>query len=180
MRDRTFVTGFLAFGGIVENPSAALAAARGRRHALLEVAFDAVDEFLDRAAGDDSFDRLLMIGVCGHGSLMQFEQIARNHVGALPDVRGHVRGPRAIEPAGPGHVATTLWTGPMCEAMLEIAHASVSHDAGSYVCNYAYYRALRRLPHKRVGFLHVPPVEALPLEAQKSFVLSLIERLEAD
>jgi hypothetical protein len=68
MPRRTFVTGFLAFGDVVENPSALLARSLGRRLELLEVSYAAVDAFIERVVREqDQFDRLLMIGVRRRG-----------------------------------------------------------------------------------------------------------------
>jgi pyrrolidone-carboxylate peptidase len=55
---------------------------------------------------------------------------------------------------------------------------SSSADAGCYLCNYLYYRALRRLPGKRVGFVHVPPLDVLPFEDQRRVLAGLIDRIE--
>jgi pyrrolidone-carboxylate peptidase len=170
MRDRTLLTGFLSFGAFDVNPSALLAQSCGQRRVLLEVTFDAVDRFFDELPAD-SFDRLLMLGVCGHASLMQLECAARNYVGEAPDVRGVVRGPGAIDPAGPELREGTLWNRSSAPPPDSILH----HDAGSYLCNYAYYLALARFPGTHIGFLHVPPVHVMPIERQQQLLARLIE-----
>jgi pyroglutamyl-peptidase len=172
MPQRTFITGFLAFGDVVENPSALLAQSLGRRFELLEVTYAAVDAFVERVAREQNdIERLLMLGVRRRGSGVDLERRARNEIGALPDARGEIRGPGPIAPDGPAEVMTTLF------------HPSVapsfSDDAGCYLCNYAYYRALRRLPEKRVGFVHVPPVEVMPLDAQRQVLVELLRTLES-
>ena len=172
MAHRTLVTGFLAFGGFDVNPSALLAQASGRPHELIEVAFAAADDFLDRAVSARDFDRILMLGVRGGGTRMEVERFARNHVGAAPDVRGEVRGPAAIEPGGPDFLGGTL-----------LDHAtefSASDDAGSYLCNYVYYRALRRLPTTiQVGFVHVPPLDVVALDEQQRLLADFLRVVEA-
>jgi pyroglutamyl-peptidase len=168
----TLVTGFLAFGRFAENPSARLAESLGRPFELIEVAFAAADECIDRLAADAAhFDRLLMLGVRGDGSAIHLERVARNLIGPSPDVRGEAR-PGPIDPAGAAQMRTTLFDSPVPDTQF-------SDDAGSYLCNYAYYRALCRLPGKQVGFVHVPPVEAVPLEEQRRRLLRLLEILEA-
>ncbi|HYO08290.1 MAG TPA: hypothetical protein VER17_04915 [Tepidisphaeraceae bacterium] len=180
MHARTLVTGFGAFGQFDINPSALLAQTAGRPHVLLEVAFDAVDAFLSQAAKDrslhGSFDRLLMLGVAGGASTFRLEQLARNHVGESPDVRGRSLPAGAIEPAGPDVLPTTLWQPAHLAAAGESAVSSDS--AGTYLCNYAYYRALRLLPEKRVGFLHVPPLEAIPLDRQREVLAGMLQAIE--
>ncbi len=174
---RTLVTGFLPFGRFEVNPSAALAESCGRPHLLLEVAYDAVDHFVDELPLD-SFDRLLMIGVCGHATGMQLELSAKNVVGDLADVRGKVLGPNFIEHGGPPNLHTTLWD-PLTPPPAVPLDLHASDDAGTYVCNYAYYRALRRLaPEKHVGFLHLPPIEVMPIERQQKILAELLDYLE--
>jgi pyrrolidone-carboxylate peptidase len=53
-----------------------------------------------------------------------------------------------------------------------------SDNAGCYLCNYVYYRALRRFPAKRVGFVHVPPLDVMPLDAQRERLAHLLSALE--
>ena len=173
MPHRTFVTGFLAFGGISVNPSALLAASLGGPFELLEVSFAAVDAFLDRL--DDSaprFDLLLMLGLSAESGSIRFEQVARNYIGPTPDVRGVVRGPAPIEPGGPESLRTTL-----ARPTASLSSVLPSDDAGCYLCNYIYYRALRRFPGRQVGFVHIPRIEVFPPDAQRREVSRLIDAL---
>jgi pyroglutamyl-peptidase len=43
--------------------------------------------------------------------------------------------------------------------------ARLSRDAGSYLCNYAYWRALQHVRdnHPLVQFVHIPPTTVAPL-----------------
>jgi pyroglutamyl-peptidase len=170
----TLVTGFREFGGFAANPSALLAASCGRPFELLEVSYHAVDEFLDRLARlTHSFDQLLMLGLRARGTTMDVETVARNWVGEVPDVRGAVRGPAPIEVGAPDTMPSTLF-----EGAPSLAPLSPSDDAGCYLCNYLYYRALRLLPAKRVGFVHVPPTAVMPLDAQRHALALLLDAIE--
>ena len=172
MSGRTLVTGFLPFGRHAANPSALLAESSGRPFEVLDVSYAAVDAFVDRLhRSQGSFDRLLMLGLRGGGSSIELERVARNLVGPEPDVRGEIRGPAPVDPAGPDFIIATLFdTVP--------APAAASDDAGCYLCNYLLYRALRRLPDKRVGFVHVPPTEAVPLDTLRHSLAALIRAAE--
>ena len=177
MSDRTFVTGFGAFGSVTDNPSAKLAESCGRPFQVLEVAYSAADEFL-AGLSPDSFDRLLMLGVASGRDRLTPELFARNFIGPAKDVRGYVV-EGAIEEGAPLLFESTLWTPDVVSEIVAYdPHTKISMDAGEYLCNYISYRALQRFPDKRVGFLHVPPVEKLPLEVQKvtlGRILGLIE-----
>ena len=174
MRRRTFVTGFTQFGGFAVNPSALLAESCARPFELLEVSFAVVDDFLERLASrPESFDRLLMLGLRAGGATIEAERLARNHVGDGPDVRGEIRGPGPVEPGGPKTLAGTLLNDD------RDARPAFSDDAGCYLCNYVYYRALRLLPDKRVGFVHVPPQEVIPIDEQRTELALLLDAIES-
>jgi pyrrolidone-carboxylate peptidase len=104
---------------------------------------------------------------------LQIERIARNLNGDSPDVHGEVRS-GTIDPDGPPTLAATLFDG------FAASPESFSDDAGCYLCNYLFYRALRRLRPRgvRVGFVHVPPLAVMPLEAQQRDLARLIDALD--
>lgn len=170
------MTGFGAFGAFATNPSAQLAAGSGCRHEVLEVAFEAVDAFL-QGLDPVSFDALLLLGVAGKADRMRVETVARNRIGAAPDVRGVVQGPGPVDPAAPPLLAATLWPP---ELLADTSCREASVDAGDYLCNYVFFRALQAFPQGRVGFLHVPPVEALPIETQQAELEKVITLLHAN
>jgi pyroglutamyl-peptidase len=175
--DRTLVTGFLAFEGFDVNPSALLAERCGRRFELIEVSYVAVDAFLDRL-DPDSFDRWLMLGVAGKSSRMRTENFGRNVIGARSDVRGNAS-VGEIEPGGPAQIAGTMWNSPAFA--IESSVRRPSDDAGDYLCNYIYYRGLRKFggAGKQIGFLHVPPLERIPLDAQLADLQTILCEIEA-
>lgn len=176
MSARTFVTGFGPFLNVIENPSATVAAALDRPHQVLEVSFDAADRFLGQI-DPESFDNLLLIGVARGRTKMCPELFARNQIGHTKDVRGVDRfGP--IEEGGPLLVEGGLWDAEQLLIALGDPRVHVSLDAGSYLCNYTYYRAARAFPKRRVGFLHLPDVAAITLEEQILIAKRLLEMVE--
>ncbi len=166
------VTGFGPFGAFGENPSQALAERCGLPFEVLEVAFRAADAFVDRLAADPP-ERLLLMGVAGGASRMRIEWVAQNRVGAHPDVRGEVYGPGPIDPTRPPNLAATLWAHEPFGQPCDLWEPSV--DAGTYLCNYVFFRSLSALPNTRTGFLHVPPAEALPLDAQMAALARVLD-----
>jgi len=177
---RTFVTGFGPFLDVTENPSAtiaeAVANAKGRPYRILEVSFEAVEEFLI-SLDPDSFDRLVLLGVADSRKQVMPELFARNYIGHAKDVRGNDRmGP--IEEGGPLLIEGTLWSNELLSAEITSPDIEVSLDAGTYLCNYIYYRALRTLPGKRIGFCHVPGVAHLAVARSTELVGHLIDDVE--
>ncbi len=162
------VTGFGPFLSVTENPSSILAERSGKDFQLLEVAYDAVDEFIS-SFDTSSYDRLLLMGVARRPQV-SIETVARNVVGQTPDVRNNVG---AIDPSLPPTLRGTLWSPSLLnEARGDLA---LSDDAGSYLCNYVYYRALQHLTGVRVGFLHVCPFEEISFSRQAVLLKTILK-----
>jgi len=119
-----------------------------------------------------------MIGVDGRVAAPRLECLARNHCRGESDVRGVTRaGP--IDPAAPQQLRATLWSAN--DSRFDLA-CCFSDDAGGYLCNYVFFRALHVLssvPRKRIGFVHVPPVEVMPVERQRAWLGNLLDTLSA-
>jgi len=169
---KLLVTGFGPFGPHETNPSQILAEGSGHPSHILPVSYAEVDEFLDRdpMAG---FDAWLMIGVHGKATRQLAELVARNNVGTTPDITGRIAGPGPIDSRLPAQVHGPLWSG-VLEGDFEF-----STNAGSYLCNYLYFRALVTYPERSLGFLHIPTTENLPLDYQRAGLQEIIERLSA-
>lgn len=174
---RTLVTGFGSFGAVNDNPSGRLAQASGQPSIVLEVAFAVVDEFIS-SLDPASFDVLLMLGVAVSRDKITPELYARNYIGEGPDVRGETRF-GDIEPGQPLLVESTLWNPHLLADLEWQDDLHTSLDAGDYLCNYLSYRALRRFPEKRVGFLHVPPFERISEARQSQILADVLRAIEA-
>ena len=172
---RLFVTGFGPFGNIVDNPSSDLARSCGLPHQILEVSYQAVDRFLSREYKRSDFDGLLMIGVNAAATTMRLESRGINACGPHPDVRG-VIGDTVIAQASPRTKQTSLWS----PDHYDLEGFKRSYSAGRYLCNYALYRALIELPEHKVGFLHVPLAETVPIIEQAERLRLLIAALSAN
>ena len=173
---RVLLIGFGPFPGAPFNPSAALVKtlARRRRPALAEIvctthvfatAYAAVDHDLPRLLALKP-DVILMFGLAGRRRQLCIETRARNAVSVLfPDASGYrpqcgviVRdGEAALPGAAPFADLLGALRGHRVPARL-------SRDAGRYLCNYAYWRALERARSGRplVQFVHIPPVRLKP------------------
>ncbi|RYG48250.1 hypothetical protein EON79_05035 [bacterium] len=170
------VTGFGAFGTVTDNPSAILARGCGRECRILEVSYAEAGRFLASTEARLA-DGLLMLGVAVKRTTITPELFARNHRGKHPDVRGEAPFGE-IEPGGPILLSATIWNQNDLADWTEHALVHPSLDAGTFLCNDISYRALRAFPDKPVGFLHVPPFEALHREEQEARLQKILLSIE--
>jgi pyroglutamyl-peptidase len=172
---RALITGFGPFPGSPFNPSAALAKAlaRRRRPALAGIerathvfatTYASVDRDLPKLfARKPKPDIVLMFGVAGRRRRLCIETRARNAVALLfPDASGHRPRHGVIKLHGPAALAGNAPFARLAGAAG--TKARLSRDAGRYLCNYAYWRALEQVHGARplVQFVHIPPVDAKP------------------
>lgn len=166
------VSGFGVFDATSDNPSAHLAHALDDGAAVLKVAYRSVDEFVS-SVDPAGFDAWLMLGFSAKATKLVVERTARNWCDDHPDVDG-VKRPGVIEPGGPDSLPSTLWPGFLSWVPSRVW--SMGDDAGGYLCNYLYYRALTRFPEKRVGFVHVPSFAAMSQRTQLDAIRVLVRR----
>jgi pyroglutamyl-peptidase len=169
---RVLLAGFGPFPGAPFNPSAALVQklARRRRPAFAGLVYSVhvfatnyacVDRDLPKLFAKQP-DLVLIFGLAGRRRQICIETRARNAVSVLfPDASGHRPSNYIIESGGPD----TLPGRAPFPALLGAARASqvpvrLSRDAGRYLCNYVYWRALQQAPRGRplVQFVHIPAV----------------------
>jgi pyroglutamyl-peptidase len=169
---RVLLLGFGPFPGAPFNPSAVLvnALACRRRPVLADAVrtthvfattYAAVDRDLPKLLAQKP-DIVLMFGLAGRRRHLCIETRARNAVSVLyPDASGHRPQSGVIVP---GDQAALRGKAPFAELLGALRHCSIparlSRDAGRYLCNYAYWRALERAPGGRplVQFIHIPPI----------------------
>jgi pyroglutamyl-peptidase len=168
---RVLLLGFGRFPGVPRNPSADLVKrlARRRRPALaaamrtahvFATTYAAVDADLAKLFSGKP-DIVLMFGLAARRRHLCIETQARNAVSVLfADVRGYRPAKGRI---APGERAAQRGAAPFAR-LLAAARASrmpsrLSRDAGRYVCNYSYWRALAlagRQSGPLVQFIHIP------------------------
>jgi pyroglutamyl-peptidase len=168
---RVLLLGFGPFPGAPRNPSAILVEhlARRRRPALagsiktayvFATTYATIDKELPKLLAGNP-DIVLMFGLAARRRHLCIEMRARNARSILfPDVRGYRPARGVIVPGGP---AALRGTAPFAQ-LLAAARANgmpsrLSRDAGRYVCNYSYWRALELAGRGRyplVQFVHIP------------------------
>jgi len=168
---RVLITGFGPFPGVPFNPSARLAAALTGRH---RPAFASIERtthvFATTYAGVDRDlpplvaqkpDIVLMFGLAGRARELRIETRARNAASLLfPDAIGRRPRQRTIARDKPaalrGGAPFTRVLGAARDGRVPVR---LSRDAGTYLCNYAYWRALERAGGDvLVQFVHIPPL----------------------
>jgi pyroglutamyl-peptidase len=168
---RVLVTAFEPFGGEALNPS--LEALRRLADATwpdgvqvatqpLPVVYGESLDVLRRAVSTYDPDVVVATGQAGGRSDVTPERVAVNLDDApAADNTGQVPLDRPVVAGGPTAYFSTLPVKAITEALRAAAiPASVSHTAGTYVCNHVFYGLMHLLaserPHTRGGFVHLP------------------------
>jgi len=176
---RVIVAGFGPFPGVPSNPSGrlAIALARRRRPALAGIeimshvfatAYAAVDRDLRNLLAQKP-DVILIFGLAGRRRHICIETRARNARSLIfPDVSG-MRPERGAMEAGLRELKGNAPFTQLLHAVQKTGYpaalpARLSRDAGAYLCNYAYWRALEHVRdnHALVQFVHIPAIAVAP------------------
>ncbi|WP_375409666.1 peptidase C15 [uncultured Methylobacterium sp.] len=168
MSGHLLVTGFGPFPRVPVNPSEIVArrlAAHPRlrrllgdppRLLVLRTAYDAIEESLVPALAQGPA-AILMFGVATRARRVRVEMRAINRASRLfPDACGRVATRLSLEADGPSQRRSTVSIKVLTRLRGRDASCSLSRDAGRYLCNASYYRALRE--DCPVLFVHIPPL----------------------
>ncbi|MGA8612315.1 MAG: pyroglutamyl-peptidase I [Xanthobacteraceae bacterium] len=184
---RVVLAGFGPFPGAPVNPSGVLAKAlvHSRRPALaglrrtatvFATSYAAVDRGLPKLFAEKP-DIVLVFGLAGRRRHVCIETRARNAVSVLfPDASRH-RPPQSVIKPGGSQALTSH--APFAQLVGAVRARKVpvrpSRDAGRYLCNYIYWRALERAPHGSplVQFVHIPAVSLKPQRKRRGSHRSL-------
>ena len=169
------ITGFGRFPGAPYNPSAPLARTVAKRPRpafadvqrvlhIFETSYAAVDRDLPKLIATHKPDIVLMFGLAGRTNFVRIETRARNARSILfPDVTGFQPTEREIAPGKPPMRGQAPFVRLLAASRGSRTPTRLSRDAGRYLCNYVYWRALEA---SRCGtlaqFVHIPPVARNP------------------
>lgn len=172
MPTRVLITGFGPFPGVPVNASSRLALAIGRRSRVtmprlevsvsrLTTSWTAAPKELERLISRLDPDIALHFGVSSAARGFQLETIAYNVADGSPDAEGGVLGSSHVVPGGPARRRSTFPAREILARLRELQlPASISRDAGRYLCNATLYGSLALASaagRKRVtGFIHIP------------------------
>lgn len=169
---RVLIAGFGPFPGAPFNPSAALAQALARRQRpaladltvtthIFATAYAAVDRDLKKLFAAKP-DVALIFGLAGRRRRVCIETRARNAVSVIfPDARRYRPAAHIIAPNEPTfQCGNAPFIRLLAAARTGGVPARLSRDAGRYLCNYVYWRALQYVRNGRplIAFVHIPPV----------------------
>jgi pyroglutamyl-peptidase len=165
------ITGFGRFPGAPFNPSGPLARAVGNRQRpafsdvkrvvhIFETSYAAVDRDLPRLIAQHKPDIILMFGLAARTPHVRIETRARNTRSTLfPDVTGYRPDAREIMPGQPASYGNAPFARLLAASRKSRARSRLSGDAGRYLCNYVYWRALEaasRSGTPLAQFIHSP------------------------
>ena len=161
---RVLVTGFEPFGGNEVNPSALIAEAL--EGVVLPVSFERAATALRGAIEEHEPDLVVCFGLAADRAAISVERFAHNlDEASTTDNSGKAGSGGPIDPDGPLALGSTLPVDAIVAALrADAIPAEVSRDAGGYLCNHVFY-SLRRAGANG-GFVHVPPLDTLPLDTQ--------------
>jgi pyroglutamyl-peptidase len=164
------ITGFGRFPGAPFNPSGPLARAVARRRRpafadatrilhIFQTSYAAVDRDLPKLFARHKPDIVLMFGLAGRTAHLRVETRARNVRSILfPDVTGFRPNDRAIDGGKPARNSCAPFARLVAASRATRMRSGPSRDAGRYLCNYVYWRALEasRSGTPLAQFIHIP------------------------
>lgn len=169
-RPRMLVTGFGPFPGQPFNASAALVTALAEDGAVAALPAEIATDILptdwrrgpalsSRLAGEFRPDAIVHFGVSARAKHFEIETRAFNAARHAPDCAGTLPEGYHVLRGAPPVLPATLPAGLLLRRLkLAGLHASLSRDAGRYLCNATLYHSLARARKHaaRVGFIHMP------------------------
>lgn len=178
------VTGFGPYPGVHRNPTGmlaqrlagarrpALANARVRAH-VFATSYAAIDRDLPELIAKFQPDAILMFGLAPRARNFRIELRARNAQTLFPDAAGFSPTGRVIEARGPALMPAELPIQRLLHAArLRGIAARPSRDAGRYVCNYLFWRALEAAARpggpRLAAFTHVPGIRNAAIPRARS------------
>jgi len=169
------VFGFEKFGGLTSNPSQLVVEELARENqpvsgyqlvpCVLPTEYAASAQLIESLILENDPFIVLGLGVAASRQSICLERFALNIDDVdVKDNAGCLRVGKVIETNGPAALTTTADLSPILKKLTDRRiPATISNHAGTYVCNHAYYRALRKLQleNRKTDclFVHLPAVD---------------------
>ena len=179
---RLLLTGFEPFGTHQVNPSQLIAERLGG--VVLPVSMQRTLGELERAIDRHEPAIVVGLGLAGLRTQIAVERVAINVLDfEIPDNDGVLVEGEPIDPQGAPAWFSTLPIKAIAAAWLADEIPSyLSNTAGTYLCNAVLYRACALGAERgfRAGFIHLPPLEHVPLERQLRAVELALDAIESE
>ncbi len=167
---RILVFGFSGFDRFPRNPSRDIVNAltsqkmRGIKidTVVFKVSYASVEKMIPRWLNKERYDAVIGIGLARGSSVIRLEKQALNLIRSqIADIDGERPRRRKIVRGAPERYRSRLNLTRLCYTLRnQNIPAALSHDAGGYVCNAAYYRVLHSVRSSRSRtaclFVHIP------------------------
>ena len=171
---KVLISVFEPFGGNTVNPTEKLmrdvmvspesyqtSGVSALKPVVLPVTFESAFEVLAREMESFSPDAVIAFGLAaGRSQAIELERVAINCIDCeIPDNAGRVLQDAPVNPNGQNAYFSTLPLRAMLEDLEKAGiPARISNTAGTYVCNYLFYRLqeMNLSTGRRTGFIHVP------------------------
>lgn len=155
---KILITGFEPFAENKVNPSAELMlylSAKGYETRILPVSYSLLSQELE-TLDIQQYDFIFMFGLAAERAAISFERVALNWIeSSVLDNTGHAPLPQPIQAGISDAIINKLplekWLSECEDLGLNI---KMSHTAGTYLCNYLYFKVL--LKNKNALFIHIP------------------------
>jgi pyroglutamyl-peptidase len=172
MTTTILLTGFGPFPGAPHNPTEALVEELVRRRHpafanvrrighVFRVSYETVDRELPALIARERPDALIMFGLATRAPHLRLETRARNAITrSVADAGGCIPAAAKIAPDGPPALRLRSPARQLVMAARKTAvPVALSHNAGTYLCNYLCWRAAELADGPRLSaFVHVPLV----------------------
>ena len=189
------LTGFGPFPGAPSNPSRAAGRTAGAdtppglerradRSHVFATSYAAIDRDFRVADRGARSGHHLMFGLAARTRHIRIETRARNLMSFFPDAGGFVPAARTIPAGATSRLSPALATRLRLRRPLARPADRFSRDAGRYVCNYVFWRALemqrRQRSERLAAFIHVPNLQRTCRRQAAAGGATVSGRLDAD
>jgi pyroglutamyl-peptidase len=169
---------------VIDQARRRLTAAVRRVAHVFPVTYEAVDRELPALIARERPDALIMFGLANRSKHVRIETWARNtRTRAVPDAGGHVPRTTMILPEAPAALPLRLPARRLLRAAQSAGvPATLSRDAGRYLCNYLCWRAAETARNggpQLAAFIHVPLVPRIAVRPLRRSRLTLDDLIEA-
>lgn len=148
------------------------------RYLNIPVSYHLVDSFYQNL--NELYDLILHLGVASNDQKVRIEILAKNQSSGIDIYQ--FAAPPVINSLGPKNLKTTVSLDLIDSFQMDYSDEVVlSNDAGAYLCNYIYFKALEKNKAKNILFIHTAdPIknkQAISLERQKELIKIITERI---